>query len=133
MNKNILIQLQKRMANKTGLHYLTVRQTAATCTVNYATTSVGASTISLCSTKSSLSSLYLYVTHMMNYSRPSTAFLYYKQWKARRGLGMRLGLVGSDQINQSSQVTHYLHKTRHWHCPGLASTSIKFDLHTWLC
>ena len=41
-----------------------------------------------------LSPLYLlstlYVTHVMNYSRPSTAFLYCKWWKAGWGLGTRL-------------------------------------------
>ena len=35
-------------------------------------------------------SLYPYVTHVMNYSRPSTAFPYCKRWKAGRGLGTRL-------------------------------------------
>ena len=24
----------------------------------------------------------------------------------------------------------YLHKSSHWHCPGLASTFVKFDLYT---
>ena len=41
-----------------------------------------------------LSPLYLlstlYVTHMIKYSRPSTAFLYCKRRKAGRGLGTRL-------------------------------------------
>ena len=35
-------------------------------------------------------SLYPYVTHVMNYSRPSTAFPYCKRRKAGRGLGTRL-------------------------------------------
>ena len=52
---------------------------------------VGMSTIHL-----QLSPLYLlstlYVTHVMNYSRPSTAFPYSKQHKAWRGLGTWLGL-----------------------------------------
>ena len=33
---------------------------------------------------------FLYVTHVINYSRPSTAFPYCKRWKAGRGLGTRL-------------------------------------------
>ena len=35
-------------------------------------------------------SLYPYVTHVMNYSRPSPAFPYWKRRKAGRGLGTRL-------------------------------------------
>ena len=58
-------------------------------------TCVGTSMIRLHSIKSSLRSLYLlstlYVTHVINYSRPSTAFPYCKQWKGGWGLGRRLG------------------------------------------
>ena len=35
-------------------------------------------------------SLYPYVTHVINYSRPSPAFPYWKRRKAGRGLGTRL-------------------------------------------
>ena len=35
-------------------------------------------------------SVYPYVTHVINYSRPSPAFLYWKRRKAGRGLGTRL-------------------------------------------
>ena len=35
-------------------------------------------------------SLYPYVTHVVNYSRPSPAFPYWKRRKAGRGLGTRL-------------------------------------------
>ena len=35
-------------------------------------------------------SLYPYVTHVINYSRPSPTFPYRKRWKAGRGLGTRL-------------------------------------------
>ena len=34
--------------------------------------------------------LYPYVTHVINYSRPSPAFPYWKRWKAGRGLGTRI-------------------------------------------
>ena len=51
---------------------------------------MGTSTICLRSIKSSLPSLYPYVTHVIKYSRPSTAFPYFKRRKAGRGLGTRL-------------------------------------------
>jgi len=42
-------------------------------------------------TYAQLSPLYLlYITHMIIYSRSSTAFLYCKQWKAEQGMGTRL-------------------------------------------
>ena len=44
-------------------------------------------------------SLYPYVTHVINYSRPSPAFPYWKRRKAGRGLGTRLGLA--TQLNYS--------------------------------
>ena len=50
-------------------------------------------------------SLYPYVTHVINYPRPSIAFPYYKRRKAGRGLGTRLGstiqvhnLIGSYHV-----------------------------------
>ena len=76
----------KNKTAKTGKTWLSVLSIidrhAITCMVT--------SIICLCS----ISSLYLlstlYVTHMVNYSRPSTAFLYCKRWKAGQGLGTRL-------------------------------------------
>ena len=53
---------------------------------------VGTLTICLHSIKSSLPFLYPYVTHVINYPRPSPAFPYCKLWKAGRGLGTRLVL-----------------------------------------
>ena len=70
-----------------------------TCIVNYAMCR-GTSMICL----RPLSPFYLlstlYVTHMIKYSRPSTAFLYCKWWKAGRGLGTRLD-------NHCSQGGHH--------------------------
>ena len=54
---------------------------------------MGTSTIRLRSIKSSLPSLYHYVTHVIKYSRPSTAFPYFKRRKAGRGLGTRLKIT----------------------------------------
>ena len=66
-----------------------------TCTVDYrSTTCVGTSTIRLRSIKSSLPFSLPYVTHVINYSRPSPAFPYWKRRKAGRGLGTRLGVNG---------------------------------------
>ena len=71
---------------------------AATCTVDsLSTTCVGTLTIRLCSIKSSLTFSLPYVTHVINYSRPSPAFLYWKRRKAGRGLGTRLGPAPCDK------------------------------------
>ena len=43
-------------------------------------------------------SLYPYVTHVINYSRPSPAFPYWKRRKAGRGLGTRLGMHRVSQM-----------------------------------
>ena len=53
-----------------------------------------------------LSPLYLlstlYVTHVIKYSRPSTAFPYFKRQKAGRDLGTRLAIP-------SNQISHHYH------------------------
>ena len=45
-------------------------------------------------------SLYPYVTHVINYSRPSPAFPYWKRRKAGRGLGTRLFLTRVAKITK---------------------------------
>ena len=50
-------------------------------------------------------SLYPYVTHVINYSRPSPAFLYWKRRKAGRGLGTRL-VVYSIQVYSKLHSLH---------------------------
>ena len=68
---------------KTGSYY-----NMAMCTINYAIMCVGISTICVHSINSFLSTLY--ITHVINYSRPSTTFPYCKRRKAGWGLGTRL-------------------------------------------
>ena len=81
-----LVVQKKTLPERAGSYLNT-----AMFTVDYATTHVGTLTICLCL----MSPLYflstLYVTHTINYSRPSPVFPYCKQWKAGQGLGTRLG------------------------------------------
>ena len=67
-----------------------VKKNCQNFTVNYAIMCVGTST----STYAQLSPLYLlsilYVTHVMNFPRPSTAFPYCKRRKAAQGLGTKI-------------------------------------------
>ena len=92
---NVLLNAKVALPLKPSQHLLFKKSArigsysnTATCTVDYATTfttmCVGTLTIHL-HPLYLLSTLYMYVTHMINYSRPSTAFLYCKQWKVGPG------------------------------------------------
>ena len=68
----------------------------------------------------SLRSLYLlstvYVTHVMNYLRPSTVFPYCKRWKAGRDMGTRLsGEVkwGNTKYMSNNHVVSFSNTTTH--------------------
>ena len=120
------------------------------CTVDYwySTTCVSASTICLRSTKSSLPnpSLHPYVTHVMNYSRPSTAFPYCKRWKAEQDLewgyffgspSWTMAWISSSSYEYVQACYEYLlignHKTHKWieQQPGIkasASTTLRTEL-----
>ena len=89
----VLIKLPERASTKTWVSIMELRVLAH-----------------LQSTYTQLSPLYLlstlYITHVINYSRPSTAFPHYKWWKAGRGLGTRLPPLLSP--------LPYMEKDREW-------------------
>ena len=66
-------------------------------------------------------SLYPYVTHVINYSRPSPAFPYWKRRKAGQGLGTRL----PELLNRTKNSNTYF-AAAHRHKPLLISTCQAF-------